>query len=57
VAALIEGLVTPSPLSTTARIAVGVLACAGFWIWVLALGRSTAMLGGTGRFNDVLASR
>jgi len=55
VAALIEGFVTPSPLSTPIRVAIGVIAFAAFWTWTLLWGRNAAAAGATGRFTDVLA--
>ena len=39
VAGLVEGFVTPAPIPTPLRVAVGVLAWAGFLLWVLGLGR------------------
>ena len=55
-AALIEGFVTPSPLSTLVRVLIGVLAFVAFWLWTIPAGRAGAARGATGRFNDVLAS-
>jgi uncharacterized membrane protein SpoIIM required for sporulation len=51
-AALIEAFITPSGLGTPSRIAVGVLAATGFWIWVLSIGRHAAAHGHTGRLNQ-----
>ena len=51
-AALIEAFITPSDLGTPARIAVGSLAAAAFWIWVLSIGRQAASNGHTGRLNE-----
>lgn len=53
ISGLIEGFVTPSPLPTWARVAIGVLALAGFLLYVFTLGRSAARRGITG---DVDAS-
>ncbi|MCP3939214.1 MAG: stage II sporulation protein M [Actinomycetia bacterium] len=55
VAALIEAFVTPSPLSTTARVLIGIAAFVAFWTWVLPWGRAAATIGASGRFGDVLA--
>lgn len=51
VAALIEGFVTPSPLSTEFRVAIGVLAFAAFWAWVLIWGRNAVARGATGHLG------
>ncbi|NAZ86541.1 stage II sporulation protein M [Kineococcus indalonis] len=48
VSGLIEGFVTPSPLPTAARIAVGVLAEVAFLLYVVLLGRPAAAAGETG---------
>ncbi len=45
VAGLIEGFVTPSPLSTVARIAIGAVAEAAFLIYVVAMGRAAVAQG------------
>lgn len=54
-AALIEAFVTPSPLSTTVRVLIGVLAFVAFWAWVIPAGRLAAARGSSGRFGDVLS--
>ncbi|MGI4894854.1 MAG: stage II sporulation protein M [Janthinobacterium lividum] len=48
VSGLIEGFVTPSPLPTWARIAIGVFAELAFFSYVLLLGRPAARAGETG---------
>ena len=52
VAGLIEAFVTPSPLPTFARIAIGVLAEAGFLAYVIHFGRKAAAVGETGDVDD-----
>jgi len=52
VAAIIEAFVTPSGLSTTARVGVGIMAAAGFWVWALAFGRDAAARGYSGRLGE-----
>ena len=52
VAGLIEALVTPSPLPTFARIAIGVLAEIAFLAYVFHFGRKAAMAGETGDVDD-----
>lgn len=52
VAAIIEAFVTPSGLSTTARVGVGVMVFAGFWVWVLVFGRDAAARGHSGRLGE-----
>ena len=51
VAAVIEAFVTPSPLSTAARVAIGVLAFVAFWIYTLLWGRAAALRGVTGHLT------
>jgi uncharacterized membrane protein SpoIIM required for sporulation len=48
VSGIIEGFVTPSPLPTWARIAIGVLAEAAFLAYVFVLGRRAALEGESG---------
>jgi uncharacterized membrane protein SpoIIM required for sporulation len=48
VSGVIEGFVTPSPLPTAARIAVGVVAEAAFLVYVAVLGRRAVAAGDTG---------
>ncbi|MBO3745059.1 stage II sporulation protein M [Streptosporangiaceae bacterium NEAU-GS5] len=48
VSGLIEALVTPSPLPTWARIAIGVLAEAAFLTYIVVFGRRAARSGATG---------
>lgn len=52
VAGLIEGFVTPAPVPTLVRVAVGVLAWAGFLLWVLGRGRAAVDEGFTGLLED-----
>ena len=52
VAGLIEALVTPSPLPTFARIAIGVLAEIAFLGYVFHFGRKAARAGETGDIDD-----
>ena len=52
IAGLIEAFVTPSPLPTFARIAIGVLAEAGFLAYVIHFGRKAAAVGETGDVDD-----
>jgi uncharacterized membrane protein SpoIIM required for sporulation len=54
VSGLIEAFVTPSPLPTWARVAVGVLALALFLLYVFTLGRWAARAGRTGDVEDAL---
>ena len=54
VAAIIEAFVTPSGLSTTARIAIGAMAASAFWVWVLVYGREAASRGHTGQLNETI---
>lgn len=48
VAGVIEGFVTPSPLPTWARVAIGVLALLAFLGYVFTLGRRAVLAGATG---------
>ena len=48
ISGLIEAFVTPSPLPTWARIAIGVLAETVFLLWVFVIGRRGALTGATG---------
>lgn len=52
VSGLIEALVTPSPLPTFARIAIGVAAEAAFLAYVIHFGRKAARAGETGDVED-----
>ena len=54
VSGLIEAFVTPSPLPTWARIAIGVLAETAFLLWVCVLGRRAAQAGFTGDVEESL---
>lgn len=54
VAALIEAFITPSGLSTWARITVGAVAAAAFWVWALTYGRHAAAQGHTGRLDETI---
>jgi hypothetical protein len=53
VSGLVEAFVTPSPLPTWARIAVGVLVWAAFLAYVLVLGRRAVA---EGEIGDVVGS-
>jgi hypothetical protein len=60
VSALIEALVTPSPLPTFARIGIGVLAEAAFLAYIVHFGRRAERAGETGDIDnapDVLPVR
>lgn len=48
ISGVIEAFVTPSPLPTWARIAIGVMAWLGFLAYVFTFGRRAAAAGGTG---------
>lgn len=48
VSGVIEGFVTPSPLPWPVKIAIGALALAGFWVYVLVVGRRAVRGGATG---------
>jgi hypothetical protein len=52
VSGLIEALVTPSPLPTFARIAIGVAAEAAFLAYVIHFGRKAVRAGETGDVED-----
>ena len=52
VAGLIEGFVTPSPLSTAMRISIGATACVAFWAYVFLLGPQAVARGYTGSLVD-----
>jgi len=52
VAGTIEAFVTPSGLPTALRIGIGAAAGAGFWAYVVLLGRRAAALGYTGAFGE-----
>ncbi len=54
VSGLIEGFVTPSPLPTWARIAIGVLAELLFLAWIYGPGRRAHLAGRTGDLTDDL---
>ncbi len=54
VSGAIEGFVTPSPLPTWARIAIGILAEAGFFAYVFVLGRQAVHAGHTGDISAAL---
>lgn len=53
---VIEGFVTPSPLPTWARVGIGVLALALFFVYVFTLGRRAARRGITGDVGEDLQS-
>ncbi|WP_312856342.1 stage II sporulation protein M [Nocardioides pelophilus] len=58
VSGIIEAFVTPSPLPTWARIAIGVLAEVAFLLYVFVLGRQAARRGHTGDISaDLLEDR
>ncbi len=58
VSGLIEGFVTPSPLPTWARIAIGVLAEVAFFAYVFVIGRQAAAAGHSGDISaDLLEDR
>jgi hypothetical protein len=52
VSGLIEAFVTPSPLPTLVRIAIGVAAEAAFLAYVIHFGRKAARAGETGDVED-----
>jgi len=52
VSGLIEALVTPSPLPTSLRIAIGVAAELAFLSYVVHFGRKAARAGETGDVDD-----
>jgi CBS domain containing-hemolysin-like protein len=52
VSGLIEAALTPSPLPTWSRIAVGVAAVAAFLAYVIVFGRRAALAGETGDIAD-----
>lgn len=54
VSGIIEAFVTPSPLPTWARIAIGVLAEVAFFAYVFVIGRQAAARGHTGDINAAL---
>src|SRR5690606_21220398 len=54
VAGLIEGFVTPAPLPTLVRVAVGALVWGAFLLWVVGRGRIAADAGFTGHPQDDL---
>jgi uncharacterized membrane protein SpoIIM required for sporulation len=58
VSGMIEGFVTPSPLPTWARIAIGVVAEVGFLLYVFVVGRQAFLAGHTGDISaDLLEDR
>lgn len=58
ISGMVEGFVTPSPLPTWARIAIGILAEALFLAYVFVIGRAAAGRGATGDIgNDLLEDR
>ncbi|WP_082177406.1 stage II sporulation protein M [Arthrobacter sp. RIT-PI-e] len=48
VSGLVEGFVTPSPLPTWARITIGLLVFAAYWVYTLVLGRRAVAAGHRG---------
>lgn len=54
VSGIIEAFVTPSPLPTWARIAIGVLAEVAFFLYVFVVGRQAARRGHTGDISAAL---
>jgi uncharacterized membrane protein SpoIIM required for sporulation len=54
VAGVIEGFVTPAPIPTVLRVAVGVLVWVSFLAWVIGRGRVAAAAGFTGHPDDDL---
>jgi uncharacterized membrane protein SpoIIM required for sporulation len=58
VSGIIEAFVTPSPLPTWARIAIGILAEVAFFLYVFVVGRQAARAGHTGDLSaDLLEDR
>ena len=53
VSGLVEGFVTPSPLPTWARITIGFLVFAAYWVYTLVLGRRAVAAGYRGDLNAV----
>ena len=53
-AGVIEGFVTPSPLPTWARVGIGALALALFFVYVFTLGRRAVRAGATGDVGEEL---
>ncbi len=51
VSGLLEGYVTPSTMPWLAKVIIGALACAAFWVWVFVGGRSAMRRGFTGDDN------
>ncbi len=56
ISGLIEAFVTPSPLPTWARVGIGVLSLALFFVYVLTLGRWAVARGKTGDVDDSMLS-
>lgn len=52
VAGLVEAFVTPSGLPGAAKIAVGALALAGFWVYVIVLGQAAVRAGESGDLDE-----
>ena len=50
-AGFLEAFVTPSPLPTAARVAIGVLVWSTAMVWLFGVGRSAALRGGDGTFR------
>ncbi|AFR28178.1 MULTISPECIES: stage II sporulation protein M [Micrococcaceae] len=48
ISGIVEGFVTPSPLPVWAKIAIGALVLAGYWVYTLVLGRKAVRAGVTG---------
>ncbi|MEE2570888.1 stage II sporulation protein M [Pseudarthrobacter sp. J64] len=52
VSGLVEGFVTPSQLPVWAKISIGAVVLAAFWLYVLVPGRSAHLAGATGEMAD-----
>jgi uncharacterized membrane protein SpoIIM required for sporulation len=55
VSGLVEGFVTPSGLPGWAKIAIGALVLAGYWVYTIVLGRRAVAAGETGDLEEDLA--
>ena len=52
VSGLVEGFVTPSPLPTWAKIAIGALVLAAYWTYTLVLGGRAVRAGEVGDLSE-----
>lgn len=57
VSGLVEGYVTPSPLPVWAKITIGALVLASYWLYVLVPGRRAYRAGATGGLSEVDAGQ